>query len=74
MIKNYYRLAKPGIVYGNALVAAAGFIDLQENILGQVLGFRLIAQGAENKVHHGLFVFINQPGKSSAVATLYTKH
>lgn len=26
MIKEYYRLAKPGIVYGNALVAAAGFL------------------------------------------------
>jgi protoheme IX farnesyltransferase len=25
MIKKYYELAKPGIVYGNALVAAAGF-------------------------------------------------
>ncbi|MDB4939912.1 MAG: Protoheme farnesyltransferase [Candidatus Doudnabacteria bacterium] len=25
-IKNYYRLAKPGIIYGNALTAAAGFI------------------------------------------------
>jgi protoheme IX farnesyltransferase len=26
MIKEYYRLTKPGIVYGNALVAAAGFV------------------------------------------------
>ncbi|HVV14959.1 MAG TPA: protoheme IX farnesyltransferase [Candidatus Paceibacterota bacterium] len=26
MIKSYYRLAKPGIIYGNALAAAAGFL------------------------------------------------
>jgi len=26
MIKTYYNLAKPGIIYGNALVAAAGFL------------------------------------------------
>lgn len=26
MIKNYYELVKPGIIYGNALVAATGFV------------------------------------------------
>ncbi|GAC1413199.1 MAG: heme o synthase [Candidatus Doudnabacteria bacterium] len=48
MIKNYYRLAKPGIIYGNALTALAGFLLASEgryNIIllsGMLLGLSLI--------------------------------
>lgn len=48
MIKTYYRLAKPGIIYGNALTALAGFflaakgtIDLTA-LAGMLLGLSLI--------------------------------
>lgn len=42
-IKNYYHLAKPGIIYGNLFTAVAGFLFASE---GHIDGLRLIALAA----------------------------
>lgn len=51
-IKEYYRLAKPGIVYGNALVAAAGFLYVAHTpinwllFLAMLVGLSLVMASA----------------------------
>lgn len=52
MWQTYYRLAKPGIVYGNALTAAAGFLLASEGspylltFIGMLLGICLVMASA----------------------------
>jgi len=65
---------EPGGKFGGLLITAAGFIDLQEYVLGQILGFRLIVEIAENEVHDLLFVLIHEFGKGGAVAALHAEH
>lgn len=42
-IKTYYRLAKPGIIYGNILVAGAGFIYASHGPILWLNGFAMLA-------------------------------
>lgn len=52
MFETYYRLAKPGIVYGNAVAALAGFLFASEGhpyvvtLLGMLLGIALVMASA----------------------------
>jgi hypothetical protein len=56
------------------LVALPGFVNLQKDILRQILGFRLVAQGAADKIKKRLLVLADQGGKGRAVAALYAQH
>jgi hypothetical protein len=47
---------------------------LHENILRQVFRFRLIAQGALDKIHEGLFVLLDQGLKRRTVTALNAQH
>ena len=49
-------------------------MDLHEDVLGQVLGFRRVTQHAVGHVHHRLLVFVHQLGKSGRVALLDSQH
>jgi protoheme IX farnesyltransferase len=52
MIKLYYRLAKPGIIYGNAITAVAGFLLASRgevnisNLIAMVVGISLVVASA----------------------------
>jgi len=65
---------KPGGKFGGALVAGAGFIDLQKSVLRDILGFGLVAEGAENKIEERLPVFFDQGRERGAVAAFHTQH
>lgn len=43
MLKTYYQLAKPGIIYGNALTAAAGFFLAERGTVNWILFFLMLA-------------------------------
>ncbi len=45
-----------------------------QTVEAQILGFGFIAQRAEDKIHHGLLVFLDQFRKRRAVAALDAQH
>ncbi len=65
---------EPGGKLGGALVAGAGFPDLEKRVLRDVLGFGIIAQRAENEVEERLLEFLDQFDKRRAVAAFHTEH
>ena len=52
------------------LVAAGGFIDLEKNVLGEILGLGGVAERPESQVEDRLLVFVHQLRESGGVALL----
>ena len=65
---------QPGGKPGGHLVARGGFIDLDKDVLGEVLGFGGVPQKPVNQVHHRLFVFVHQFGKSGMIPAFNAQH
>ena len=65
---------EPGGELGRALIALARFVNLQEDVLRQIFGFRLVTQRAADKVEQRLLVFFHQFREGRAVAAFHAQH
>jgi hypothetical protein len=65
---------KPRGKFGGALIAGAGFPDLEKRVLRDVLGFGFITQRAKDKIEERLLVFLDEFRKRRAVAAFHTQH
>lgn len=72
MIKSYYRLAKPGIIYGNALTAVAGFLLASQGYYNFLLFFGMIV--GISLVIGGGCVFNNYIDRDIDIKMERTKH
>ena len=65
---------EPGRKLRRDPVASGGFVNLHEDVLGEVFSFGGVAQRAVDEVRYRSLVFIHQVLESLAVASLDTKH
>ena len=65
---------QPGGKLGGGLITRGGFPGLHKYILGEIFRLDFIAQRPPCEIDDGLFVLLDQFGKSRGVALLRTKH